>query len=111
MPVKKSSAKTELIQLNKSLGETIQGYLDDMIGEKNQKGIIREQPIILDRMYKLISASTASLSGGQQAFDNNYSITKKMLGVHSAEVQQFLNSSWEDYKAKVNAMNLNPFNE
>ena len=109
MPSKKSAARAEVMKLNNELEKKIQGYLDAILGKKDQKGIIREQYVLMDRMYKLISSATASLSGGEQAFQNNFKIALKMYEEHKSEVNGFLSSSWLEYKTKVEVLDLDPF--
>lgn len=109
LPTEKSTAKTDVEKLNKELTKKVQGMLDGILGKKDQKGIVREQYILMDRMWKLIASATASLTGGEQAFQNNLKIALKMYQEERTAVNAFLSAEWQQYKTKVKALNLDPF--
>ncbi|MBN4071274.1 hypothetical protein JYT72_02070, partial [Crocinitomix catalasitica] len=109
LPKEKSIDKKLVRALGKTANEKLQKFLDRILGKQDQKGIIREQLTILDKLYKTFSAASSPLSGGEQGFNNHFNQTKKMFDTMKAEVDAYLSLEWQDYKAKVSTMNLDPF--
>jgi len=111
MPSEKDSLFKQASKMGTEMNDTMQVMLDGIFGERDVKGIFRENDILIDKIQKPLWEVWGNLSGNEQAFNNYYRLAEEAYENHYKGIQEFLNTDWEEYKKLVNSLEFDPFDE
>ncbi len=109
MPEEKEDELKTLFKEGKKMNDTIQGFLDEMLGKKDIKGIYRNPDELKSRVQRVLWEVWGNLEGNEERFVNIYGKAKRAFEEQNVDIQHFLKTEWKAYREKVEAIELDPF--
>jgi photosystem II stability/assembly factor-like uncharacterized protein/outer membrane protein assembly factor BamE (lipoprotein component of BamABCDE complex) len=111
MPEEKNDDLKALSKQTKKMGDTINGFMDQIFGKENTKGLYRNSDLVSRYVNRAFYEAWSSDEGNDQRFEHIYAEGEQEYTKIEKVIRNFITNEWKGYTEAVEKAALSPLKD